>query len=130
MLYGYRGRYSDIEVLVNFYSFFFIIFLFRYNYKILNEEFLPFPKYDQALFSVFFSNLVLLLSTIVIVVTLIKSYRKKQLTDVLVAIVTGVLFSLGLLISGMSRRSKILSFLVIKESWSPVLMFVLASAVG
>lgn len=102
----------------------------RYNYKILSEEFLPFPTYDQALFSMFFSNLILLLSTMVIIVTLIKSYYTKQLTDVLVAIVTGILFSLGLLISGMGRRSKILSFLVIKEGWSPVLMFVLASAVG
>jgi len=42
----------------------------------------------------------------------------------------GVIFGLGLLISGMCRISKIFGFLTINNSWDPSLLFVMASAVS
>eukprot|EP00347_Sterkiella_histriomuscorum_P004783 403359117 len=42
----------------------------------------------------------------------------------------GIIFGLGLLISGMLRVSKIQGFLTMSEFWDPTLMFVMASAVA
>lgn len=44
--------------------------------------------------------------------------------------VVGGLFGLGLVLSGMCRRSKILNFLTIYEDWDPSLMLVMGGAVG
>lgn len=43
---------------------------------------------------------------------------------------TGLLFGLGLLISGMSNPQKVLSFLDIAGAWDPSLMFVMAGAIA
>ena len=48
----------------------------------------------------------------------------------LVYLLLGATFGLGLLISGMCSRAKILSFLTINQSWDPSLLLVMASAVG
>lgn len=45
--------------------------------------------------------------------------------DKLVVFLVGALFALGLMISGMSRRSNILHFLQINKYWNPALLFVL-----
>lgn len=37
----------------------------------------------------------------------------------------GLIFAIGLMISGMSRRANILQFLQINNNWNPALMFVL-----
>lgn len=42
----------------------------------------------------------------------------------------GLLFGLGLLISGMCSRNKILAFLTLNQNWDPSLMLVMATAVG
>ena len=39
----------------------------------------------------------------------------------------GVLFAIGLMVSGMSRRENIIQFLQINDNWNPALLFVLAS---
>jgi uncharacterized membrane protein YedE/YeeE len=44
--------------------------------------------------------------------------------------VMGCIFGLGLLISGMCSRQKILHFLALNKDWDPSLAFVMASAVG
>lgn len=44
--------------------------------------------------------------------------------------IMGGIFGLGLLISGMASRRKILHFLTINKDWDPSLAFVMASAVG
>ena len=44
--------------------------------------------------------------------------------------VTGSLFGMGLLCSGMCSRQKILHFLTLNKDWDPSLMFVMGSAVG
>lgn len=55
---------------------------------------------------------------------------KHYVLDQLIIFFTGVLFGLGLMISGMTRRIKIMRFLQIGEDWDPSLLFVLASGVG
>lgn len=48
----------------------------------------------------------------------------------LVALLAGVLFGAGLLISGMTQTSKVLGFLDITGAWNPALALVMAGAIG
>jgi uncharacterized membrane protein YedE/YeeE len=48
----------------------------------------------------------------------------------LLAFVSGIVFSVGLCFSGMTRQSKVLGFLNVKGDWDPSLLFVMAGAVG
>jgi uncharacterized membrane protein YedE/YeeE len=50
--------------------------------------------------------------------------------ETLVAFAVGLLFGLGLVISGMSNPAKVLGFLDIFGRWDPSLAIVMASAVG
>ncbi len=50
--------------------------------------------------------------------------------DWFVSVLVGAIFSLGLIISGMVKKSKIIGFLVLDNNWDPSLIFVLLSAVG
>ncbi|CAG9333156.1 unnamed protein product [Blepharisma stoltei] len=50
--------------------------------------------------------------------------------DLWISCLTGAIFGLGLLLSGMCRRTKILAFLTLADGWDPSLIFVMASAVG
>lgn len=58
--------------------------------------------------------------------------RKKweDIRDSSISFFTGVIFSLGLIISGMNRRKKVIGFLTASENWDPSLGFVLFCAVG
>jgi uncharacterized membrane protein YedE/YeeE len=40
---------------------------------------------------------------------------------------TGILFGMGLLVSGMVRRTNVISFLALGKDWNPSLMFVLGA---
>lgn len=46
--------------------------------------------------------------------------KKEGLVDIFIATITGAVFGLGLVISGMNRRSKILGFLTINEDWDRI----------
>ena len=46
------------------------------------------------------------------------------------ALVTGVIFALGLLISGMATPAKITAFLDVTGAWDPSLAFVMAAAIA
>lgn len=48
----------------------------------------------------------------------------------LLAFVSGVLFSIGLGISGMVQPAKVIGFLDVTGAWDPSLVFVMASSVG
>jgi uncharacterized membrane protein YedE/YeeE len=48
----------------------------------------------------------------------------------LVAFLSGVVFSAGLLLSGMTQPSKVLAFLDVSGAWDPSLALVMASAVA
>ena len=43
--------------------------------------------------------------------------KKEGLVDIFVGVITGAIFGVGLVISGMNKRSKILGFLTINEKW-------------
>ncbi|MBA3455514.1 MAG: YeeE/YedE family protein [Deltaproteobacteria bacterium] len=47
-----------------------------------------------------------------------------------VALLTGVLFGVGLLISGMATPAKVIGFLDVGGAWDPSLAFVMAAAIG
>jgi uncharacterized membrane protein YedE/YeeE len=48
----------------------------------------------------------------------------------LVGLVSGILFALGLSLSGMTDPGKVLAFLDVAGAWDPTLAFVMAGAVG
>ena len=48
----------------------------------------------------------------------------------IVSLVAGLLFGLGLAVSGMTQASKVLGFLDVAGDWDPSLLFVLGGAVG
>jgi uncharacterized membrane protein YedE/YeeE len=48
----------------------------------------------------------------------------------IVSLVAGLLFGLGLAVSGMTHASKVLGFLDVAGDWDPSLLFVLGGAVG
>lgn len=50
--------------------------------------------------------------------------------DPAISFFIGAIFGIGLLISGMCRRTKIMHFLSLGDGWDPSLMFVMASAVS
>lgn len=55
---------------------------------------------------------------------------KPQRASVAVALVAGVLFGVGLGISGMGRPAKVLAFLDVSGAWDPSLAFVMMGAIG
>lgn len=48
----------------------------------------------------------------------------------LVSGLTGILFGLGLVISGMANPAKVIGFLDLSQPWDPSLMFVMAGAIA
>ena len=69
------------------------------------------------------------LSIFLAIYTLIKGKNLVEKAKPLVFCVTGTLFGVGLLVSGMCNRTKILGFLTVGKDWDPSLLFVMASAV-
>ena len=61
--------------------------------------------------------------------TCIRGQTKAKKLEMPVAGAVGLIFGLGLAMSGMCRRSTILGFLTIYEDWDPSLMFVMGGAV-
>lgn len=43
---------------------------------------------------------------------------------------TGIIFGLGLIVSGMSKRSKVVGFLTLNSDWDPSLAFVMVGAIA
>lgn len=50
--------------------------------------------------------------------------------NVFVALIAGLIFGLGLIVSGMSDPAKVLAFLDLAGLWDPSLAFVMAGAIG
>ena len=50
--------------------------------------------------------------------------------NIIISLLSGLLFGAGLLISGMANPAKVLGFLTINQHWDPSLMFVMASALA
>lgn len=66
-----------------------------------------------------------------VLILLHRCYYKdeKSLKTDLVGYLVGIIFGIGLVVSGMNKRSLINKFLTINNNWSPALLFVMAAAV-
>lgn len=49
--------------------------------------------------------------------------------NVIISLLVGIIFGIGLILAQMTNPSKIISFLTFGENWDPSLLFVMASAV-
>ena len=56
-------------------------------------------------------------------------WKSPKRTDPVLSFALGLVFGIGLCLSGMCRRSKIVNFLTIKDGWDPSLLFVMGAAV-
>jgi uncharacterized membrane protein YedE/YeeE len=56
--------------------------------------------------------------------------RPSRSSHVAVALVAGLLFGVGLGVSGMARPTKVLAFLDVAGAWDPTLAFVMIGAIG
>lgn len=70
------------------------------------------------------------LSLFYILTEVIKAQAYHKKLQPLSGFICGMIFGLGLTISGMTNRHNILSFLTIDSNWDPSLMFVMMSAAG
>ena len=68
----------------------------------------------------------LIISNLFVLLVVARSSSKKEM---IVSYALGLIFGLGLVVSGMCRISKIQNFLIIGDVWDPSLMFVMMSAV-
>jgi uncharacterized membrane protein YedE/YeeE len=59
-----------------------------------------------------------------------QQHNHKALENVAIGSLVGMIFSIGLIVSGMVDRFKILNFLVYSEKWDPSMLIVLMTAVG
>lgn len=75
-------------------------------------------------------SLIQLVTLFFVVSIILKPGKMYQKLAPVFYLFTGGLFGAGLLVSGMTSRNKILSFLTINGNWDPSLAFVMASAVG
>lgn len=102
------------------------------NYPFLsNPEFIEVTKdiESDAFHYAFFGILNFLMIFAPIWIIFKKKYE--LIYDYVVSFSTGIIFGIGLILSGMVKRRKILNFLNVTSSdWDPSLLFVLCSAVG
>ena len=59
-----------------------------------------------------------------------KQHNHKALENIAVGALVGMIFSVGLIVSGMVNRYKILNFLIFSDKWDPSMLVVLMTAVG
>lgn len=74
-------------------------------------------------------SIILGVAIVTLLVVLVTSPTAKDFSYILVSLTVGLIAGIGLVLSGMVRRSKVVNFLTIKENWDPSLMFVMMGAV-
>ena len=113
-------------------------------FGILTATFMPYlapylPSYQLDLASVpsqllylprIVLSLVQLLSGFYIVSEIIQKSENHKKIQPLFNFICGLVFGLGLVVSGMTSRRNILNFLTLDKNWDPSLIFVMMSAVG
>jgi uncharacterized membrane protein YedE/YeeE len=77
----------------------------------------------KKIFMIVYTSITIILFGVVI-------FMKKKISDFLISYLTGIIFSSGLVISGMVKRSKVINFLKFSSEWDPSLLIVLLTAVG
>lgn len=73
---------------------------------------------------------IIILGISCVIVVLILILNKLKISDSLVGLLVGSLFGLGLVISGMVKRTVVVGFLNLNKDWNPSLAFVLGFAVA
>lgn len=58
------------------------------------------------------------------------SQAKENVGEIAVSFISGLIFGVGLILSGMTQANKVIGFLDILGSWDPTLMFVMGGALG
>jgi len=72
----------------------------------------------------------LILSMVILVINFVANQKGFAGTqDVFISFLVGMMFGFGLLLAGMSRKSKIVNFLTFDENWDVSLMFVMVGAI-
>jgi len=100
---------------------------FRYNYPFLNNTVEISTNASNANMLSWVGLGIALMCSIVSL--LVEKRGSPAKTDLSISFIVGLLFGVGLLISGMGRRSKIIGFLTLNSNWDPSLMFVMVGAV-
>jgi len=93
----------------------------------------PYEGYSMKQYGLILNSVLLTACTIIVVLFTLYSFiftNRDKMFDIVFASITAVLFAIGLIVSGMNKRSKILGFLTINQNWDPSLMLVLCGAVG
>jgi len=113
-----------------------LVATFRSHFSFLMGNTATFPGSDV---SVFLKVLVLIIYGIMATFlifnfisggTFMGAQDKGLRKDILISFITGLIFGLGLMVSGMCRITKVLGFLTINSNWDPSLLFVMAVAVA
>ncbi len=103
---------------------------FRYYVPFLEDDRSSF--FDTSDYSTIMDGVLLLVAWGVVLYILyyLSNFTWAAIIEIIVTSFTAILFALGLIISGMNKRSKILGFLILSENWDVSLMLVLCAAVG
>lgn len=108
--------------------------LMKFPYEQKINEFLPSFKFPMPvdsldekmkLFSIVLGALVIVLSFLYVLLS-----GLHKIIEIITSMIVASVFAVGLIISGMNKRSKILGFLTLRPEWDPSLLIVLCGAVG
>jgi uncharacterized membrane protein YedE/YeeE len=117
-----------------FLSFAIGIATLRYNYKFLNDNEnddlikIAMEIYNPTSYLIYFCIFSFIFLCLIFYLFLKSAWE--NVIEFLISFFSGSLFSIGLIISGMNKRSKVINFLTIYENWDPSLMFVLFTGSG
>lgn len=101
----------------------------KFYYPFLEEEYHMGAIERSDLSWAFLAAAIFTLNVFFFYYCLVKRDTEKT-SDIIIAFITGGIFALGLLVSGMTKRSKIINFLRMKDDWDPSLLFVLLAGSG
>jgi len=73
------------------------------------------------------ANVFLIASVVILVLCLLNT--NKSIKDILTSFITGGLLSLGLMVSGLAHRTKVLSFLTFQDNWNSHILFALLTVI-
>jgi len=99
-----------------------------------NLKYYLLPSVDQTVETQYngdvYAIIGLVLSVGVLLFNIVRNNRGASgLKDIFVSFAVGAIFGLGLLVSGMAKKSKVSGFLTFNSNWDPSLMFVMGGAV-
>lgn len=98
--------------------------VYRDDYTFKSEDF---SIYQDVIF--YFFMTIYAVYIVVIFKNSVSNSSRQDKMDPVFSFIIGMMFGIGLVLSGMCRRSKILRFLTLRDGWDPSLAFVMASAV-